>query len=209
MGRPKTVRAVDDLRPIAFTTAEIPAAEQFADSLCNLDPVRPDDDTWVLKARCKDVDPDTFHPASDTDDQRINTAIVICAACPVKLACRNKRYDIGAVGSVWGGVYYGHRARGERPCSHKGCTNKVKAARAYWCGYEHEHAAKVGTRAGYQLHRKNRVPVCKACAEGQYRERMQYGPATHSERGVRSETAGNTSGVTGFHAQRVGRRVAV
>lgn len=200
-----TIADMLELRPIAFTTGEVTEAEQTADllSTVQLDPYVPGDDSWVKRARCGDsVDPELFHPLTDLATMQIEQAVEFCRACPVKRGCRMRRYDIGAVGSVWGGVYYGTKARGKRPCAYGGCTKAAVNPQNGYCGYEHEHAVKVGTSAGYSLHLRAQVDVCPACADARQRDALKYRDNS-SSRGVRG-----SAGAKSYQGPPAGRRVA-
>lgn len=187
------------LRIRSKSTDRLRLAERIADLSSNVEqlPVVPGDgDAWLALAECADVDPDQFHPMNDPISNGaladLAAALAVCDDCPVHAACRDRRYDLGAVGSVWGGVYYPSGARGVRPCATKGCT---EPARPTYCGFEHEHAAKVGTDLGYNLHQRARVPACPACREGHYTGRLKYdhtGQAgrASAQRGTRSATPG-------------------
>lgn len=190
------------LRIRSKTTTRLRLAERVADLASTVEqlPIVPSDgDAWLDHAECKDVDPDQFHPMTDPISNsalvEIVGALAVCDACPVHAACRDRRYDLGAVGSVWGGVYYPNGARGIRPCATKGCSLPVESTRSSYCGFEHEHAVKVGTDAGYKLHRKSKTPPCAACKQGHYENRLKYDHAGESgraaaQRGVRSATPG-------------------
>lgn len=199
-----TIADMLGLRPIAYTTAQITEAEQAADllSTVQLDPYTPGDDSWIERARCGTADPELFHPLTDLATVQIEEAVGFCRACPVKRGCRMRRYDIGAVGSVWGGVYYGTKAQGSRPCAYGGCTKPAVSPQNGYCGFEHEHAVKVGTTAGYSLHQRAGVAVCPACSDARQRDALKYRDNS-SSRGVRGP-----AGAKAYQGPHAGRRVA-
>ncbi len=167
-------------------TEEMARAERIFDvAIRHAEQVR-DDPTGDLAA-CRDEDPELFFPVSDltpTTQRQVAKAVAVCAGCPVTDWCRQRRYETGAVG-VWAGVFYGSLG-GLRPCDMAGCTNPVKTARAHYCGFECEHKAKAGTRAGYQLHRREGNDPCAACTEGNHRESAKWRrPAADGAGGAR------------------------
>jgi len=190
-------------RRLSASTVEIRIAERTADMVSAVEqmPIKPNDinDEWLRHAACATADPDLFHPIADPATSRaialLAAALLICDGCPVHAACRGRRYDLGAAGSVWGGVYYPTRARGVRPCATKGCSSPVAGPNSTYCGFEHEHAVKVGTDAGYNLHQRAKVPACAACKQGHYDARQKYDHTgqfsrASAQRGVRSATPG-------------------
>jgi hypothetical protein len=199
-----TARAIDLplLRIQSKTNDRLRLAERVADMSSTVEqlPIVPGDgEAWLDLAECRGVDPDQFHPVSDPITASaladIAAALAVCDNCPVHAACRDQRYDLGAVGSVWGGVYYPNGARGVRPCATKGCRLPVDSPRGTYCGFEHEHAVKVGTDAGYKLHRKAKTSPCAACKEGHYTGRLKYDHSNQpgrasAQRGTRSATPG-------------------
>jgi hypothetical protein len=191
------------MRSKSTSTGDLRLAEILADRASTVTqlPIVADDfhDSWLNLAECKDVDPDQFHPMNDpiSNSARADlaAALAVYDACPVHAACRDRRYDLGAVGSIWGGVYYPNGARGVRPCATRGCSLPVESPRSTYCGFEHEHAVKVGTDAGYKLHRKSKTPPCAACKEGHYSGRLRYDHTGQTgraaaQRGTRSATPG-------------------
>lgn len=204
-----TIADLLDLHPVAYTTDDITVAEQAADlrSTVPLDRYTPGDDQWVRRAKCgagsaAPVDPELFHPTSDADTRTINAATQFCRGCPVKVACRFRRYDLGAVGSVWGGVYYGTDTRGKRPCAWTGCTTPARNMQNGYCGFDHEHAAKVGTPAGYSVHIKAEVGVCEPCRDARQKSALKY-RAGSSSRGVFGQ-----AGAKSYQGPKSGRRTA-
>lgn len=179
---------------------EIRVAELVADrkSSVQQETHNPDGgDVWMTKAPCRHEDPELFHPASG-DDLTLPAALAVCDRCPFHAACRARRYDTGATG-VWGGVYYGPSARGKRPCTTRGCVEPAESVHNAWCGFEHAHAAKVGTKAGYQLHRRNGDEPCAACRAGRYDEAKKYDNPGQDSRG--------SGGAPAYRGMRAGRRV--
>jgi len=64
-----------------------------------------EDTDWRAQARCRDYDPDIFHPEGKTELQRRSlAAISICNRCPVMIACRNWALTKGEKFGVWGGM---------------------------------------------------------------------------------------------------------
>lgn len=180
-------------RLIARTADRIRDAEALADRLNDATPIvtAPGDDSWRVRAVCNDKSADLFHPPAD-DTRLIRAALMLCHVCPVMRQCRVLRDDIGASQVVMGGVYYASGARSEdRPCRTKGCRNPAMGPQQPYCGFEHEHAAKMGTRQGYALHMKAKVPPCPSCREGRYWESIATptGSAT-GRRGVRPGASG-------------------
>ena len=169
---------------------EVRKAEVAADRRSKVPqkPHDPDDnDRWMAEAVCRDEDPELFHPASG-DAKTLPDAVKVCNRCPVHAACRALRYDTGATG-VWGGVYYGPSSRGQRPCVTKDCRKPAQGTRTAYCSFEHEHAAKVGTQAGYDAHRKYGNDPCDACKTGRYNAMLKYdrpGPAARGAGGARA-----------------------
>jgi WhiB family redox-sensing transcriptional regulator len=170
------------VRIIAVTTSStrISAAERLFDLSRLVDQIPYDPavhtDEWMALAVCRDEDPELFHPLSATGGgaRQIDDAVAVCAGCPVTDWCRQRRYETGATG-VWAGVFYDSPG-GLRPCALAKCSNPVKSARAHYCGFECEHKAKIGTRAGYQLHGREKVKACAACREGNREAASLRGP---------------------------------
>lgn len=144
-------------------------------------PYDPDEgDKWLVYAQCGSQDPEIFHPvsaAAKTTTPRglrptVEVATEVCAGCPVIAACRERRYQLGATG-VWGGVHYESSAA-LRVCAHHGCRDLAKNSRTRYCGFDHEHAEVVGTRRGYDLHRRAGVDACGSCIHGQRAELRKY-----------------------------------
>jgi hypothetical protein len=138
--------------------------------------------SWQAHAACADRDPDMFHP--DKDATAITAAAIdVCISkCTVIEACRARRYELGA-GGVWGGVLYRRDTGLARRCATKDCGRVVQSMKAHYCGFEHERASKIGTRAGYQLHMRAKVPVCVSCSEGYHDESRKYRSPDAVDRG--------------------------
>jgi Transcription factor WhiB len=194
-------------RPVAYHDDHIRAAEHLAETLADV-PARPAIDgdlTWQLDAVCATVDPELFHPAGDFDNLNIDIATGTCGKCPVRAACRQLRYDLMAVGSVWGGVYYGTKTRGTRPCLVAGCDRPVLSKQGQYCSFEHEHTVHVGTMRGYEAHRKASVAVCKPCREAKRENARRYrdpdAQVRHSREGY--------GGAPDYRRPGAGRRVPV
>lgn len=97
------------------------------------------------------VAPEGEHPSSGASRKRVAQAKLLCADCPVLLACRDEARATRATG-VWGGeTDTQRRATGARPKR----TTPVRRA-----------IAACGTEAGAQRHRRAGEPVCDSCASG-------------------------------------------
>lgn len=62
-----------------------------------------DDEAWRVQARCRGVPTNLFFPAAG-DMAAAREAKAICAACPVRVACRDYAVDRGQREGIWGGV---------------------------------------------------------------------------------------------------------
>jgi WhiB family redox-sensing transcriptional regulator len=174
--------------------SRVEAAEQAADERARaVDqvPYAPDDDSdeWMSRAGCRDADPELFSPVSGLSASVV-VAVALCDGCPVRLWCRARRYDTGATG-VWAGVYYAPGIRGKRRCALRGCAEPTQYSQSKYCGYEHEHAAKAGTKAGYELHARAGNDPCDACKDGRWRASLRTGSGgTGGARGRRVTHSG-------------------
>lgn len=128
-------------------------------------------DAWLEHARCARSDtklsPDAFHPDGSVTADEIAALEEVCASCPVMAACRAFRYDTNAVG-FYAGVRYPINSKPRRRCAIRGCSKHTPSPQRRYCGFDCEHAAKVGTTRGYDLHVRNGVPPCDACGEGRW-----------------------------------------
>lgn len=147
---------------------------------------------WTNHAACRGADPDLFSLDGDAAAWRVAKALAHCRACPVIEACRARRYEIGAYG-IWGGVHYREAQKGVRQCATPGCSEPVINAKNGYCGWQHEHDAKVGTRRGYDLHIRRKEKACPACREA----------ATVERRRTRKTAAAGEARV--IHGQAVGK----
>lgn len=66
------------------------------------------DATWMSEAKCRELPPDTFFPASGAGTE---TARKICADCPVKGPCLEYALDNRIEHGVWGGASERERRR--------------------------------------------------------------------------------------------------
>lgn len=123
---------------------------------------------WMEYAACGGVDPDLFAPGSP---MAVRLALSYCNRCPVTRYCAEARD--GAAGT-WGGEYFPEATR-SKLCALADCNRERQNNRSHFCSYEHEHAAKVGTRAGYDLHIREKTEVCPPCREAKTRSRKGYG----------------------------------
>lgn len=64
--------------------------------------------SWRNLARCQGVDPEIFHPASDSDAV---VAKQICALCPVREPCLEYALTARESDGVWGGLTARERRR--------------------------------------------------------------------------------------------------
>jgi WhiB family transcriptional regulator, redox-sensing transcriptional regulator len=60
-----------------------------------------DEASWMVDARCRDMDPDIFFPS---DGLGVESAQKICAECPVKNECLEYALEHHVDHGVWGGV---------------------------------------------------------------------------------------------------------
>lgn len=128
---------------------------------------------WRGKAACGTEDPDLFLPAGP-DDPQVQKAISICLTrCPAIKQCKLLRYRARGAG-VWGGVYYPEVGTALKGCKIEGCDNGVQSPRNPYCGPEHEHAGKIGTRSGYAMHRRLKEDVCAECKAGEHEGKRKY-----------------------------------
>jgi WhiB family redox-sensing transcriptional regulator len=56
---------------------------------------------WAARAACAGLDSDTFFPE---DSRQSGWAIAICAACPVRVECRDFAVDNRIKFGIWGGL---------------------------------------------------------------------------------------------------------
>ena len=95
---------------------------------------------WLLRAACRGMDPDLFHPRRGAND-KVEEAKAVCRGCDVRSECLD--LAVGEVIKV--GVYGGLSARerrnmyGPEPISH-------------------------GTQGGYRTHLRRGERACPACA---------------------------------------------
>lgn len=68
----------------------------------------PPDDRWVLRAACREADPDLFY-SDDADDVRV--ALSYCERCPVADTCLTVALANGERFGVWGGTTERQRRR--------------------------------------------------------------------------------------------------
>jgi WhiB family redox-sensing transcriptional regulator len=67
--------------------------------------------SWVLRARCRGVQPTIFFPDSDDAAQ---AALELCSQCPVREACLEYALETKEVLGVWGGTTELERRRMRR-----------------------------------------------------------------------------------------------
>ncbi|WP_083885354.1 WhiB family transcriptional regulator [Nocardia thailandica] len=85
-----------------------------------LPPPMADSWDWQLRARCRDMDSDTFFPGHDDRLDSIHIQVLdakqICLGCPVLDACRDYALDAEEPHGIWGGMTAQERAalRGRR-----------------------------------------------------------------------------------------------
>jgi len=65
-------------------------------------------ETWMVEARCRDVDPAIFFPKESVVADR---AQPICADCPARVECLNFALDHHIRYGVWGGTTERERQR--------------------------------------------------------------------------------------------------
>lgn len=188
------------------TDREVSTAEAAADERSRVEqlPYDPTDngDAWMAHAVCSaddSVDPEDFFPV-DGSTLAAQFAILLCSICPVMQSCRERRHETGAIG-VWAGVYYSANTNGDRQCKQRGCSLPRQSQQNGFCGFEHEHATKVGTKLGYQLHQRAKVPPCPACKEGRFAGVQKY------DRTGGSKSVGS-GGSKAYRGPRIGARVA-
>jgi WhiB family redox-sensing transcriptional regulator len=63
---------------------------------------------WRQQARCRGVDPETFHPTEEEDP---SAAKAICELCPVREACLEHALAVREKHGVWGGLTERERRR--------------------------------------------------------------------------------------------------
>jgi WhiB family redox-sensing transcriptional regulator len=63
---------------------------------------------WRGQARCRGVDPETFHPGEEDDP---SPAKAICELCPVREACLEHALAVREKHGVWGGLTERERRR--------------------------------------------------------------------------------------------------
>jgi WhiB family redox-sensing transcriptional regulator len=61
---------------------------------------------WRDYAACRDVDPELFFPAGNAGPAllQISQAKLVCAACPVRVACLDWALDSHQEAGIWGGT---------------------------------------------------------------------------------------------------------
>ena len=64
--------------------------------------------TWRNLARCRGVDPETFHPVNDDDADEAKS---ICALCAVREPCLEYALTTREKDGVWGGLTARERRR--------------------------------------------------------------------------------------------------
>ncbi len=67
-----------------------------------------DERPWVVFAACRDIDGDTFFPATKDETDH---ALSICATCPVQLECLEYALEARERYGVWGGMTEKQRRR--------------------------------------------------------------------------------------------------
>lgn len=63
---------------------------------------------WVVFSACRDKNPDLFFSDARSD---IETALAICASCPVRLDCLEYAIEADIRFGVWGGITDKQRRR--------------------------------------------------------------------------------------------------
>lgn len=167
--------------PDAIVFAEREADERIKVAQVPYDP-ESTSDAWMDLSRCRDEDPETFFPLAGSAAEIV--AQMTCAECPVTQWCRQRRYELGAVG-FWAGVLYEKTTGTRRPCATAKCSKPVMGRNSHYCGFEHAHAAKVGTAEGYALHRREGVDPCRACLDAQARRNLKYKDPREGGHGAR------------------------
>jgi WhiB family redox-sensing transcriptional regulator len=100
------------------------------------------DQSWRLRARCRDADPELFFPPPGPEGMaRAEQAKRICAECPVRTKCRAYGLAIHDQFAVLGGLSAYDRRQMRPP----------------------RRVAQCGTRSGYRRHRDNDERACAAC----------------------------------------------
>src|SRR5688572_27761985 len=65
-------------------------------------------DPWQVRAKCRNADPEEFHPVGEPTPWQIEAALSFCRSCPVMLECREHALDVHKSRSdlwwVWGGL---------------------------------------------------------------------------------------------------------
>lgn len=106
------------------------------------------DETWKVRAACRGMDPNLFHPERG-DTLTLRAALNVCATCPVKAECLNYGLKSGFRIGIWGGTSERQRRSlprrdrryiGQRPIPH-------------------------GTNTGYIIHLQRRDTPCGDCRE--------------------------------------------
>ena len=61
---------------------------------------------WVVRAHCKDEDPEVFFPLGSTGTSLLQTAMAkqICSLCDVRVDCLEWALATGQDSGVWGGL---------------------------------------------------------------------------------------------------------
>lgn len=104
---------------------------------------------WMLEAACLDVDPEVFFPVDHRD---ADSALAVCAACPVRAECLDYANREGIRHGVWGGLTQQQRTsrRGWRciDCGTGVPTYRTRRCRA--CAAQ----ARKAQQAAYDRHRR-------------------------------------------------------
>lgn len=66
------------------------------------------DDSWQDRGACRDYDVELFYSLEELD---VQTAVSICAECPVRLECLNHAMTTREHFGVWGGTTETERRR--------------------------------------------------------------------------------------------------
>lgn len=66
------------------------------------------DDSWVLRAACRDTDPEIFYSGQEQDTR---AALALCRSCEVRATCFEVSVHHGEHFGVWGGVPESQRRR--------------------------------------------------------------------------------------------------
>lgn len=152
----------------------------------NLPDLNPD---WREQRACRTTDPAVFFPDEDRPDL-VQTAVGICADCPVADQCLRYALVNDERHGVWGGKTADARRRIRVEMRRQGLLPKILRSSPT------QPPAQCGSDSGYRKHVREKSKVCTACLDAHRRSSRAKVPRT--EPTVRP-TCGSNAGYVAHH----------